>query len=188
MKRIGIFIDGSNLYWSAKVLGFRVDFTKILKFYKDQGEVTHAFYFTALPPKDVQSELRRMIDFIDYNGWTVIQKETKQYLNADGASKLKGNMDVEIAVHVGEVAPFITDLVLFSGDGDFRVLLESIQRRYGIHTTVVSARSLVADALRRQSHEFKDLSDLRSQFEHVVVTKDHVATRRGKFLFGPEGE
>ena len=188
MKRIGIFIDGSNLYWSAKAVGFRVDFTKILKFYKDQGEVTHAFYFTALPPKDVQSGLRQMIDFIDYNGWTVIQKETKQYVNADGASKLKGNMDVEIAVHVGESAPFITDLVLFSGDGDFRVLLESVQRRYGIHTTVVSARSLVADALRRQSHEFKDLADLRQQFEHVTEQESRSATRKHRFLFGPEGK
>lgn len=189
MKRIGIFIDGSNLYWSAKALGFRVDFDKVLKYYKNQGEVVGAFYFTALPPKDVHSDLRKMIDYVSYNGWNVVQKGTKRYTNPDGQDKLKGNMDVEIAVHVGETAPFITNLVLFSGDGDFRVLLESVQRRYGIHTTVVSSRSLVADALRKQSNEFKDLAALRQEFEHTSEPEAQTTlTRKRRFLFGPEGK
>lgn len=185
MKRIGIFIDGSNLYMSTKALGFRVDFTKLLNYYKQQGDVAHAFYFTALPPKDVQSPLRKMIDYVDYNGWTVIQKETKTYTTTEGTEKLKGNMDVEIAVHVNETAPFISNLVLFSGDGDFRVLLESIQRRYGIHCLVVSARSLVSDGLRRQANEFVDLSELRDAFNHEPE-QESVRPKRSRFLFGPE--
>ena len=183
MKRIGIFIDGSNMYMSTKALGFRADFTKVLDYYKKQGEVIRAFYFTALPPKDVQSDLRRMIDFVDYNGWTVIQKETKEYVDPEGAKKLKGNMDVEIAVHVNETAPFITNLILFSGDGDFRVLLESIQRRNGIHCTVISARSLVADALRRQANEFIDLASLKSVFNHEAETPEREVLRRKRFNF-----
>ncbi len=178
MKRIGIFIDGSNLYMSTKALGFRVDFTKLLNYYKEQGDVAHAFYFTALPPKEVQSGLRRMIDYVDYNGFTVIQKETKEYTDTEGVKKLKGNMDVEIAVRVNETAPFITNLVLFSGDGDFHALLESVQRRYGIHCTVVSARSLIADSLRRQANEFVDLATLRDRFEHA----DSILRKR-KFNF-----
>lgn len=182
MKRIGIFIDGSNMYMSAKALNFRVDFTKLLNYYKQQGEVVRAFYFTALPPKDVQSDLRRMIDYVDYNGWTVIQKETKEYLNPEGVKKLKGNMDVEIAVHVNETAPFITHLILFSGDGDFRVLLESVQRRNGIHCTVISARSLVADALRRQSNEFQDLATLKETFQQEgVTTEEREILKRKRF-------
>src|SRR6266404_522594 len=178
MKRIGIFIDGSNLYMSTKALSFRVDFTKLLNYYKQQGDVAHAFYFTALPPKEVQSPLRKMIDYVDYNGWTVIQKETKKYVDLEGTEKLKGNMDVEIAVHVAETAPFITNLILFSGDGDFRVLLESVQRRHGIHCTVVSARSLVADGLRRQANEFVDLSTLRAVFEHSTEEAKPVLRKR----------
>ena len=185
MKRIGIFIDGSNLYMSTKALGFRVDFTKLLNYYKQQGDVAHAYYFTALPPKDVQSPLRKMIDYVDYNGWTVIQKETKTYVNPEGVEKLKGNMDVEIAVHVSETAPFITNLILFSGDGDFRVLLESIQRRHGIHCTVVSARSLVADGLRRQANEFVDLATLKDACNHETK-QESVRPKRKKFLFGTE--
>ena len=182
MKRTGIFIDGSNLFMSTKALGFRVDFTKLLNYYKQQGEVSHAFYFTALPPKDVQSPLRKMIDYVDYNGWTVIQKETKSYITTEGVDKLKGNMDVEIAVHVGETAPFITNLILFSGDGDFRVLIESVQRRYGIHCTVVSARSLVADALRRLVTEYVDLLDLRDAIVHTVA-EPNAAIRKRRFGF-----
>src|SRR5258708_2011599 len=180
MKRIGIFIDGSNLYMSAKALGFRVDFTKLLNYYKQQGDVSHAFYFTALPPKDVYSPLRPMIDYVEDHGWTVIQKETKTYINPEGVTKLKGNMDVEIAVHVGETAPFITNLILFSGDGDFRVLLESVQRRHGIHCTVVSARSLVADGLRRQANEFIGLAELRDAFVHEAKDAD-AELRKRKF-------
>lgn len=180
MKRIGIFIDGSNLYHSAKALGFSVDFVKLLAYYKTQGEVVKAFYFTALPPKTEHSNLRTLIDFVDFNGYTVIQKETKTFTNVGGDVKLKGNMDVEIAVHAGEVAPFITHLVLFSGDGDFRVLLESVQRRYGIHCTVVSARSLVSDMLRRQADEFKDLNELKSEFIHEREPSKPAAKR---FIF-----
>jgi len=185
MKRIGIFIDGSNLSMSTKALGFRVDFTKLLNYYKQQGDVAHAFYFTALPPKDVQSPLRKMIDYVDYNGWTVIQKETKTYTTTEGTEKLKGNMDVEIAVHVNETAPFISNLVLFSGDGDFRILLESIQRRYGVHCMVVSARSLVSDGLRRQANEFIDLATLKDAFNHEAE-QESVRPKRGRFLSGPE--
>ncbi len=182
MKRIGIFIDGSNLYMSTKASGFRVDFTKLLNYYKQQGDVAHAFYFTALPPKEVQSPLRKMIDYVDYNGWTVIQKETKTYTTIEGVEKLKGNMDVEIAVHINETAPFISNLVLFSGDGDFRILLESIQRRHGVHCMVVSARSLVSDGLRRQANEFVDLSTLRSDFEHATEDTKPVL-RKHRFTF-----
>jgi len=181
MKRIGLFIDGSNMYMSAKALGFRVDFTKLLNYYKQQGEVTHAFYFTALPPKDVQSPLRKMVDYVDYNGFTVIQKETKKYISSDGSDKLKGNMDVEISVHVFETVPFITNLILFSGDGDFRALLESVQRRYSTHCTVVSARTLVADSLRRQANEFIDLATLKDAFLHVPDPAE-LRTKRLRFL------
>ena len=183
MKRIGLFIDGSNMYMSAKALGFRVDFTKLLNYYKNIGEVTHAFYFTALPPKDVQSSLRKMVDYVDYNGYTVIQKETKKYTNTDGSDKLKGNMDVDIAIHACETAPFISHLVLFSGDGDFKSLLESVQRRYGIFCTVVSAKSLVADGLRRQANEYVDLLTLKDALVHEQDAVEREAKRVKRFRF-----
>src|SRR6266550_6639252 len=150
-KRYGIFIDGSNLYASARALGFRVDLAKVLKYYQRMGDVAHAMYFTALPPKEVVTPLRKMVDFVEFNGFLLIQKETKEFIDPDGTKKLKGNMDVEIATHIMEVASSITNLVLFSGDGDFRCTIESVQRRHGVNCTVVSSRGLVADSLRRQA-------------------------------------
>lgn len=184
-KRIGLFIDGSNLYMSAKALGFRIDFTKLKQYYQTLGDVTQAVYFTALPPKEVESPLRRMVDYVEFNGYTLIQKETKEYFDPDTKTKrLKGNMDVEIAVYAGEAASSITDMVLFSGDGDFRCLLESLQRRYGIHCTVVSARSLVADTLRRQANEYVDLSTLKDRLIHEETAKQTAeAVRRRRFGF-----
>src|SRR6266849_1548704 len=179
MKRIGIFIDGSNLYMSAKALGFRIDFTKLKQYYQTQGDVAQAMYFTALPPKDVESPLRRMVDYVEFNGFTVIQKETKEYLDVDNKKRLKGNMDVEIAVYMGEVANSLTDIILFSGDGDFRCLIESCQRA-GVHCTVVSARSLVADVLRRQANEYVDLSTLKDMLMHEEAQQQEVEEKRSK--------
>lgn len=184
-KRIGIFIDGSNLYESVKSLGFMVDFVKLKEYYKTLGDVTRLVYFTALPPKEVVSPLRPLVDFIEYNGYTLIQKETKTYYNAiTQETKLKGNMDVEIAVHSLEVAPYLDSMVLFSGDGDFRCLIESLQRVHGLHCTVVSARSLVADSLRRQANEFIDLSTLKDKLIHDDTGKaEREALRNKRFGF-----
>ena len=186
MKRIGLFIDGSNIFMSAKTLGFRVDYTKLLNYYKSMGEVAHAFYFTALPPKEVNSDLRKMVDYVRHNGYVVVEKETREYLDDKGLPKLKGNMDVEIAVYAGEVAASMSHMVLFSGDGDFRCLIESMQRKHNIHCTVVSARSLASGSLRSQANEFVDLSTLRIALNHEYVEKtvpiDRTLIRR-KFSF-----
>ncbi len=183
MKRIGLFIDGSNIYASARALGFKVDFTKLLTYYKDQGEVVNAFYFTALPPKDVESPLRRMVDYVRYNGFSVIEKETREYIDPEGIKKLKGNMDVEIAVYAAETAVAMTHMVLYSGDGDFRCLIESMQRRHNIHCTVVAARNLTANVLRSQANEYIDLVTLRDRFFHTMEAAEPVKTTKRWKLF-----
>ena len=185
MKRIGVFIDGSNLYKSAQSLGIRIDFTKLKKYYQGLGDVAQAAYFTALPPKDVPSTLRPLADFVEFNGFTLIQKETKEYYDSNTHErKLKGNMDVEIATYIKEVAHTLDDIVLYSGDGDFRYLIESVQRT-GCHVTVVSTRALVADALRRQANEFVDLATLKDKFLHESrETPPAVVKKRFGFIEG----
>src|SRR6266566_1791882 len=160
-KRIAIFVDGSNLSASSRAAGFRIDFAKVLKHWQNEGQVQDASYFTALPPKDVPSPLRTLTDWLQYNGWFLITKEVKDHLGADGIFKIKGNMDVEIAVKAMSLSDRITDLVLFSGDGDFRYLIEALQHK-GICVTVVSHFSRgddcqISDDLRRQANVFLDL-------------------------------
>jgi len=169
VKQIAIFVDGSNLAASARAAGFRIDFVKVLKYWQDQGKVIDASYFTALPSKEVPSPLRKLVDFLQYNGWVLVTKEVKDHLSSDGIFRVKGNMDVEIAVKAILLSDRITDLVLFSGDGDFTCLVEELQRK-GIVVTVVSHFSRgddcqISDDLRRQSNSFMDLKRHRDAFE-----------------------
>lgn len=163
-----LLIDGANCYESSKKLGFQVDYAKILKYFRPQ----QAMYFTALPESDPinnPNPLFKMIDYICYNGYTLITKPVKTFMN-DGIPTLKGNMDVEIAIHTIKAARWANHIVLFTGDGDFRMAVEDVQQQ-GVRVTVVSALRtnppMVADELRRQANVFIDMGDpkFRTQIE-----------------------
>jgi uncharacterized LabA/DUF88 family protein len=96
-----------------------------------------AFYYTAIIEDQEYSSIRPLIDWLDYDGYTVVTKATKEFIDASGRRKVKGNMDIELAVDAVELAEHIDQMVLFSGDGDFRSLVEAVQRR-GVRVTVVS--------------------------------------------------
>jgi uncharacterized LabA/DUF88 family protein len=122
-----------------------------------------AFYYTALVEDQEYSSIRPLIDWLDYNGYAVVTKPTKEFVDSLGRRKVKGNMDIELAVDAMEMAGHIDQMVLFSGDGDFRSLVEAVQRR-GVRVSVVSTITtqppMVADELRRQADEFLDLVHL----------------------------
>jgi uncharacterized LabA/DUF88 family protein len=163
-EKLALFIDGANLYATAKTLGFDIDYRRLLVEYKSQGTLLRAFYFTALIEDQEYSSIRPLVDWLDYNGYRVVTKPTKEFVDAAGRRKIKGNMDIELAIAALDMAEYIYHMVLFSGDGDFRSLVESMQRR-GVRVTVVSTTStqppMVADELRRQADEFVDLAHLQ---------------------------
>jgi uncharacterized LabA/DUF88 family protein len=165
-NRIALFIDGANLYLTAKTLGFDIDYRRLLKEFESRGTLLRAFYYTAVIEDQEFSSIRPLIDWLDYNGYTVVTKATKEFIDASGRRKVKGNMDIELAVDAMEIAEHVDQIVLFSGDGDFRSLVEAVQRR-GVRVTVVSTISsqppMIADELRRQTDVFTDLSELRSK-------------------------
>jgi len=161
---IALFIDGANLYATAKALGFDIDYKRLLREFQSRGNLLRAFYYTAVVEDQEFSTIRPLIDWLDYNGFTVVTKGTKEYIDGNGRRKVKGSMDIELAVDAMELAARIDQMVLFSGDGDFRSLVEAVQRR-GVRVTVVSTisshPSMVADELRRQADVFIDLVELR---------------------------
>jgi uncharacterized LabA/DUF88 family protein len=165
-NRIALFIDGANLYATAKTLGFDIDYKRLLKEFQGRGTLLRAFYYTAIIEDQEFSSIRPLIDWLDYNGYTVVTKATKEFIDASGRRKVKGNMDVELAVDAMELAEHIDQMVLFSGDGDFRSLVEAVQRR-GVHVTVISTISsqppMIADDLRREADVFTDLMELKSK-------------------------
>jgi uncharacterized LabA/DUF88 family protein len=165
-ERIALFIDGANLYATAKTLGFDIDYRKMLKEYQGRGYLVRAFYYTALIEDQEYSSIRPLIDWLDYNGYSVVTKPTKEFIDSTGRRKVKGNMDIELAIDAMELAEHINHMILFSGDGDFRSLVEAMQRK-GVRVSVVSTIStqppMVADELRRQADEFIDLTSLQAK-------------------------
>jgi uncharacterized LabA/DUF88 family protein len=165
-NRIALFIDGPNFYATAKTLGFDIDYKRLLTEFQSRGTLLRAFYYTAIIEDQEYSSIRPLIDWLDYNGYTVVTKATKEFIDANGRRKVKGNMDIELAVDAMELAEHIDEMVLFSGDGDFRSLVEAVQRR-GVHVTVVSTIAshppMIADELRRQADVFADLVELQSK-------------------------
>ena len=180
-ERIALFIDGANLYASAKSLGFDIDYKRLLKEFQGKGRLIRAFYYTALVEDQEYSSIRPLVDWLDYNGYSVVTKAAKEFVDSTGRRKVKGNMDIELAVNAMEMADRIDHMVLFSGDGDFRSLVEAIQRkgvRVSVVSTVATQPPMVADELRRQADEFVDLTHMiarigRDPGERTVRQGDH---------------
>src|SRR6202166_3495946 len=165
-EKLALFIDGANLYATAKALGFDIDYKRLLREFHSRGYLLRAFYYTAIIEDQEYSSIRPLIDWLDYNGYAVVTKATKEFVDQTGRRKVKGNMDIDLAVDAMEIAPHIDQMVLFSGDGDFRSLVEAVQRR-GVRVVVVSTIStqppMVADELRRQADQFVDIIELQSK-------------------------
>jgi uncharacterized LabA/DUF88 family protein len=162
--RIALFIDGANLFSTAKTLGFDLDYKRLLHEFQSRGVLVRAFYYTAIFEDQEFSSIRPLTDWLSYNGFTVVTKMTKEFTDANGRRKVKGNMDIELAVDAMEIADRVDQIFLFSGDGDFRSLVEAVQRR-GVRVTVVSTITshppMIADELRRQADTFTDLLELK---------------------------
>ena len=173
-ERVALFIDGSNLFAAAKMLGFDIDYKRLLDLFKEQGRLVRAFYYTALLEEQEYSPIRPLVDWLDYNGYTMVTKPAKEFTDAMGRRKIKGNMDIELAIDMIEMAEHLDHVFLFSGDGDFRRLVEVVQRK-GLCVTVVSTMfsqpPMVADELRRQADHFVELRDIQADIQrHSNVT------------------
>ncbi|MDO8287896.1 MAG: NYN domain-containing protein [Parvibaculum sp.] len=163
-ERVALFIDGANLYSAARGLNFDIDYRRLLEHFRSKGRLIRAFYYTALIEDQDFSPLRPLIDWLDYNGFTVVTKPAKEFTDAQGRRRIKGNMDIELAIDAMEMAPNIDHLVLFSGDGDFRRLVDAVQRKGKRVTVISTTRSqppMIADELRRQADQFIELETLR---------------------------
>jgi uncharacterized LabA/DUF88 family protein len=162
--RLALFIDGSNLYAAARALGFDIDYKLLRKEFMHRGKLLRAFYYTAILENEEYSPIRPLVDWLNYNGFTMVTKPAKEYTDSQGRRKVKGNMDIELTVDAMELAPRVDHIVLFSGDGDFRPLVESLQRqgvRVSVVSTIRSQPPMIADELRRQADNFIELDDLR---------------------------
>ncbi len=164
-ERLAIFIDGANLYAATKALNFDIDYKRLLSFFRQKCQLVRALYYTAIAEEQEYSSIRPLIDWLDYNGYTMVTKPTKEYTDSMGRRKVKGNMDIELTVDAMRLAKSLDHVVIFTGDGDFRALVESLQnegKRVSIVSTLQTQPPMVADELRRQADQFIDLADLET--------------------------
>ncbi|WP_122050235.1 NYN domain-containing protein [Asaia bogorensis] len=166
-EKTAVFIDGSSLYYTAKTLGFEVDYRRLLRYLKSGTRLIRAHYYAAIPETEEYSPLKPLTDWLAYNGYMLVTKTAREFTDQTGRRRLKGNMDVELAVDLLELADKIDHAVIFSGDADLRRAVEAIQRR-GVRVTAVSSlRSsppLIGDDLRRQVDQFVELGDIAAEF------------------------
>jgi len=175
-ERIALFIDGANLHSTAKSLNFDIDYKRLYDLFATRARLLRAFYYTAMLDEQEYSPLRPLIDWLDYNGYSLITKPVKEFTDTTGRRKIKGNMDIELAIDMMELADRLDHVVLFSGDGDFRRLVEAVQRR-GVRVTVISSvraqPPMISDDLRRQADNFVDLLNLREHIERRGQPERH---------------
>ena len=165
-EKIALFIDGANLYATSRALGFDIDYRKLLSSFQKRGYLVRAYYYTALVEDQEYSSIRPLIDWLDYNGYKVVTKPAKEFTDSTGRRKIKGNMDIELTVDALELAEYVDHYVIFSGDGDFRTLVEALQRRgrkVSIVSTMASQPPMISDDLRRQADNFIDLMSLKGE-------------------------
>lgn len=180
-EKIALFIDGANLYAASKSLGFDVDYRKLLKAFQKRGYLLRAYYYTALIEDQEYSSIRPLIDWLDYNGYKVVTKPAKEFTDSMGRRKIKGNMDIELAIDAMEQCETVDHLVLFSGDGDFTTLVEALQRKgrkVSVVSTMATQPPMIADDLRRQADHFIDLNSLKAEVgrdpsERQARAQDH---------------
>ena len=186
-ERIGLFIDGANLYAAARSLGFDIDYKRLREEFAGKGRLIRALYYTALIEDQEYSPIRPLVDWLDYNGYTLITQPTKEFTDSMGRRKVKGDMDIEIAVDMMELADVLDHIVLFSGDGDFRRVIEAVQRKGVLVTVVSTIRSqppMIADELRRQADAFVELQEL----EPVIAREPKWRNERARNLREPMEE
>lgn len=175
-ERVAVFIDGTNLYAASRTIGFDVDYKNLLAYFRQRSRFVRAYYYTTLLETEEYSPLRPLVDWLGYNGYSVVTKPAKEFTDATGRRRVKGSVDIEMTVDVLDLTPHLDHVVIFSGDGDLRRLVDAVQRR-GVRVTVISTirtqPAMIADELRRQADAFIDLADLA---EHI--SRQQVEPRR----------
>jgi len=164
-ERVALFIDGPNLYATAKSLGFDLDYKHLLKLFQQKASLIRALYYTTIIEHGEFTSIRPLLDWLDYNGFNVVTKPVRAFADGDGQRHAKGSMHIELAVDAMRLAQHLDHVILCTGDGDFRCLVAALQqlgKRVSVVSTLVSNPPMIADELRRQADQFIDLADLQS--------------------------
>ncbi|MFQ6241772.1 NYN domain-containing protein [Sinorhizobium meliloti] len=170
-EKIALLIDGANLFAAAKALGFDIDYRKLLEAFRKRAYLLRANYYCALMEDQEAATIRPLIDWLDYNGYQVVTKPVREFTDSLGRRKVKGNMDVELAIDALEMSKTADHLVIFSGDGNFTSLVVALQRngrKVSVVSTMATRPPMISDTLRREADHFIELDRLRGE-----ISREH---------------
>lgn len=171
-ERTLILIDGASFHASARSLGFDIDYRRLLDLFQSKVQLLRAHYYTAIPEDPEFFAIRPLVDWLDYNGYSVITKPMKEFTDPSGRKKFKANMDVELAVDAMRMANQIDHIIIFSGDGDLRSLVAALQelgKRVTVVSTLETDPPMISDELRLQADHFIDLADLEHEINRTYA-------------------
>ncbi len=162
MQSVSIFVDGANMYYAQKKLGWFIDFRKVLQFFSKEtgGAISEAYYYTGA---DTQNKTRdsSFHEYLMYSGYTVRTKTIKQMVDdTTGELVEKANLDIELVIDMFNTVTLYDTCVLLSGDSDFERALELVRSK-GKRIAVVGHPEMTARELRNVAgRNFYDLRDL----------------------------
>ncbi|PJA29863.1 MAG: NYN domain-containing protein [candidate division Zixibacteria bacterium CG_4_9_14_3_um_filter_46_8] len=167
MEKISLFVDGSNMFYSQRELGWHFEYNKILQFFVKGRELVNAFYYTGYDG-DFGSEREDFFKALMRMGFTVRVKRIKSMWDKKtGREVVKSNLDIEIVIDMFNTINLYDTAILFSGDGDFERAVELLRSR-GKKVVVVAVDTMTALELRNAvGHNFINLRDMKTDFEKV---------------------
>lgn len=181
---VGVFVDVSNLFYSAKSAGVEVNYCRLLEHAVAGRDLIRASAYTGVDPENANQ--RKFIDFLRANGYKVICKDIHKY----EGGRIKANLDIEIAVDIMLLSENLDVVVLVSGDGDFVRLVDAIQMK-GVRCEVISFGISTSNELIDVADHFTEIGSLSGIFRnapsgpgvHVRSVQGAVADARGVYAY-----
>lgn len=176
-----VFIDGPDLHGIARSTGVDIDFKKLKSFFQDRTHLVRAFYYTTVVVQDQHATIKPLVDWLEYNGFTLVTKPAKIRIGSDGRQHMNTNMRVELAVDALEFSQMADHVVLFSSDSAYCHLVATLQRRgkrVSIVSTLANNGAAVADDLRRQADQFIDLVDIAPSIRRKIKDRAEPTSAR----------
>jgi len=159
-QRVGVFVDVQNLYYSAiNLYESKVNFSVILREAVRDRQLVRAIAYVI--KADVKDE-ENFFEALERIGYEVRAKDIQIFFGG----KKKGDWDVGIAMDIMRVAAKLDTVVLVSGDGDFKDLLEHV-KSLGCRAEVIAFGKSSSNKLVEIADDFIDLDAIR----HKVLIK-----------------
>lgn len=156
MTRLNIYVDGNNLYRSAKELGFEIDYKKFRGWLRQKYNPTRVYLFIGLVPERI-----KFYEYLQSCGYILVFKQTVSI-----GEKVKGNCDAELVLKT--VSDFYEDKfdssILITGDGDFGCLVDFLQGKKVISEVIAPDKSKCSILIRNKNIKITFLNDIYHKF------------------------